>query len=121
MSAAITPHDAWLYMEFFNRGDIRLIQADDRSPQTAATPRPSQLCNHRRSISSGCAVQAAGDRINRAYESQAPFALKRFIVAAFTAVVTAAAALTAHAAAIMSVTNMNAVLSENSIRPGFAS
>ena len=30
MSAAITPHDAWLYMEFFNRGDIRLIQADDR-------------------------------------------------------------------------------------------
>lgn len=37
------------------------------------------------------------------------FALKRFVVAAFTAVVAAAAALTAHAAAMMSVTNMNAL------------
>jgi hypothetical protein len=34
MSAAITPHDAWLYMEFFNRGDTRLIQADDREAKT---------------------------------------------------------------------------------------
>jgi hypothetical protein len=37
------------------------------------------------------------------------FALKRFVVAAFTAVVAAAAPLTAHAAAMMSVTNMNAL------------
>jgi len=37
------------------------------------------------------------------------FAFKRFVVAAFTAVVAAAAVLTAHAAAMMSVTNMNAL------------
>jgi PAP2 superfamily len=37
------------------------------------------------------------------------FALKRFVVAAFTAVVAAAVALTAHAAAILDVTNMNAL------------
>jgi hypothetical protein len=37
------------------------------------------------------------------------FALKRFVMAAFTAVVAEAAAFTAHAAATMSVTNMNAL------------
>ena len=60
---------------------------------------PSQLYKSPKVNLQGCALQAAGDRINYAISPKHAFALKQFVVAAFTAVVAAAAALTAQGAA----------------------